>query len=513
MSDKRRALKREEFLRGTAGLAAAGTGIGIMVPSAFARSNIKKGGILHLVYTDTSAAETTDPTVQTGIAVSQPYLQNLYDRLTYLVPNTWVVQPQLATSWKPSNGGKTWTYTLRKGVKFHNGKTLDSKDVAWSYRHIMDKKNGSSAYAVITSQLASMATPNASTIVFHLKKPNALWPNFTSTYQTGVYPAGVDPKKQPIGTGPFMHVSYKPTAGWQVKRNPHYWKPGLPYLDGIQAVYVSDPNTKVQSVLSGSGQISDRIPFTQIGTIKKNSNVRLFTLPGGVSPDYSFDYTQEPFTDHNVAQAVKIAVNRKTVLQAALQGNGSLTGDVPELPVDPNYPKKRGVPAQNIALAKQLLKGKEVGFDLHTADVFPGNVELATALKQVVAPAGININIVKDTVDTFWSDIWLKKSAFTSYWNHRHPFDVYNLLYRSNAVWNQAKFNSASNDALADAGAATLDKKKQTAIFQQLMYNIATQGGVGIAYFSNNTHVAKKNVMGVVVDPQYMLILEKAWLA
>ena len=98
-----------------------------------------------------SATETTDPTVQTGIAVSQPYLQNLYDRLTYIVPNTWQVQPQLATSWS-SHDGKTWTFKLRSGVKFHNGKTLDSKDVKWSYSHILDKKNGSSAYARLADE-------------------------------------------------------------------------------------------------------------------------------------------------------------------------------------------------------------------------------------------------------------------------------------------------------------------------------------------------------------------------
>src|SRR5207253_2220068 len=83
-------------------------------------------------------------------------------------------------------------------------------------------------------------------------------------------------------------------------------------------------------------------------------------------------------------------VNRRALLNAALQGNGSLTGDVPELPVDPNYPPQRGIPAQNIAQAKALLKaaGKtDVSFDLHTGDVFPGEVQMATALKQVVAPA------------------------------------------------------------------------------------------------------------------------------
>src|SRR5438270_599750 len=271
-----RALSREEFLRGTAGLAAAGTGMGLLVPSALARGQAKKGGTLHLVYTDTSAAETSDP-----------------------------------------------------------------------------------------------------------------------TYQTGIYPAGTDPKKTPIGTGPFMLKSWKPTLGWQMVRNPHYWVPGLPYLDAVQAVYIADPNTKVQAVTNGSADLSDRIPFTQVNSIKQNSNLQLFTLPGAVFLDYSFDAMQAPYTDSRVIKAIKMAVNRRAVMQAAIQGQGVLTGDVPELPSDPYYPPSRGVPGPDIAGAKKLLAaaGHSSGIDITitTADVYPGIVDPVAALKSVVAPAGRHI--------------------------------------------------------------------------------------------------------------------------
>src|SRR2546430_1377441 len=393
-----RSLSREEFLRGTAGLAAAGTGMGLLVPSALARGQAKRGGTLHLVYTDTSAAETSDPTVQTGIAVSQPALNNTYDRLTYNVPGTWALRPRLAVSWHATPDAKTWTFNLRPGVKFHNGKPFTSKDVAWSFRHILDKANGSSAYARLSSELDpdGIKTPNALTVVFHLKKPDAQFPGFAGTYQTGIYPAGTDPKKTPIGTGPFMLKSWKPTLGWQIVRNPHYWVPGLPYLDAVQAVYIADPNTKVQAVTNGSADISDRIPFTQVNTIKQNKALKLFVLPGAVFLDYSFDSTQ---VDPKVAKAIKTAVNRRAVMQAAIQGQGVLTGDVPELPNDPFYPPSRGVPAQNIAAAKALLAqaghSSGVAVTITTADVYPGIVDLATAVKAVVAPAGINITIDK----------------------------------------------------------------------------------------------------------------------
>ncbi len=509
----RQGVSREQFLRGTAGLAAAGTGMGLLVPSALA-AGPKKGGTLHLVYTDTSAAETTDPTVQTGIAVSQPSLNNTYDRLTYIVPGTWAVKPRLATKWT-SPDAKTWTFHLRTDVKFHNGKPLTSKDVQWSYRHILDKANGSSAYARLSDELdpSGITTPNAHTVVFRLKKPDAQFPIFAGTYQTGIYPNGVDPKKNPIGTGPFMIKSWKPTLGWEIVRNPHYWVKGLPYLDSVRAVYIADPNTKVQAVTNGSADISDRIPFTQVNSLKKNPNLHLYVLPGAVFLDYAFDYTQ---VDPGVAKAIKMAVNRKLLLQTAVQGQGVLTGDVPELPSDPFYPPGRGIPAADIAGAKAALKaaghGSGAQVTITTADVYPGIVDMATALAQVVAPAGIDITINKVPTDTFWSDDWLHKPSFTSYWNHRHPREILGLLYRSHAAWNESKFNNPKLDSLIDAGGATVNAAKQRSIFRQALDLVATQSGVGISFHVNGIHVAKKKVKGVVVDPQIMLILDKAYL-
>jgi peptide/nickel transport system substrate-binding protein len=516
--EDKKALTREQFLRGTAGLAAAGTGIGLIVPSASASSDVKKGGTLKFVYTDTSAAETTDPTVQTGIAVSQPSLNNVYDRLTYIVPGTWAVKPRLAIGWNASADSKTWTFHLRKGVKFHNGKPFTSKDVKWSFMHVLDKKNGSSAYAELAAELdpSGIKTPNAHTVVFRLKKADAQFAILAGTYQFGIYPNGVDPKKNPIGTGPFMMKSWKPTLGWQIVRNPHYWVPGLPYLDGVQAVYISDPNTKLQAVTNGDADLSDRIPLTQVSSLQANKALKLFTLPGAVFIDYATDHTQAPWTDVRVQQAFKIAVDRRALMQAAIQGHGILTGDVPELPTDPNYPPQRGIPKQNIQQAKQLLAAaghsQGIQFSLTTANTFPGTVELVTALKSIVAPAGIDININQVPTDTFWSNNWLHDPSFTSYWNHRHPKQILGLLYRSGAVWNESKFESPALDKLIDAGAATVNPTKQRAIWRKALNMVATTSGVGISFHVNGTHVGKKRVNGVVVDPQIMLILDKAWI-
>jgi peptide/nickel transport system substrate-binding protein len=517
-AERQRALTRAAFLRGTAGLAVAGSGIGLLVSCGPADDEARNGGRLNLVYTDTSAAETTDPTIQTGIAVSQPALNNTYDRLTYIVPGTWELEPRLATSWEASQDAKTWTFKLRKGVKFSNGEALTSEDVAWSLRRILDERTGSSAYARLNAELdpEGISTPDPLTLVVRLKKPDAQFPAFMGAYQTGIYPDGTDPKKDPIGTGPFMIESWEPTSGWEIVRNPNYWMKGLPYLESVRAVYIPDPNTKVQAVTSGEADISDRIPFAQVKTIKEDDRLRLYSLPGAVFLNYSFDATQAPFTDPRVYKAVKMAANRQALMQASILGHGVLTGDVPALPTDPYYPAERGVPGPDIAGARKLLAaaGHSSGVEITmtAADVYPGVVDMATALKAVVAPAGIEIQVEKVPTDTFWSNDWLHKPAFATYWNRRHPKEILELLYRSHAVWNESKFYDAELDAMLDAGGRTLSPTKQQAIFRRALHRVARESGVGIPFYVNGIHAAKKNVNGIRVDPQIMLMLEKAWI-
>jgi peptide/nickel transport system substrate-binding protein len=509
---------RDGFLRGTARFAAAGTGMGLLVPSALARGKVKKGGVLRFAYGESAAGDTTDPSSSIS-GGSYPAFGGTYDRLTFVVPNTWQVLPRLALSWTATADAKTWTFKLRKGVKFHNGKTLDSKDVAWSYRRILDKKNGSSAYARLSGVLdpSGIKTPNSTTVVFHLKKPDAQFPGFTGLFQSAIVPNGVDPKKTPIGTGAFMIKSFKATQGWQLVRNPNYWNAPYPYLDGVQAVYIPDPITRALSIANGTSELSDWIPFAQAAQLRKNPKLRLLTLPGAFSPNYAFDYTQEPFTDPRVAQAIKIAVDRNVLNQAATLGTGTVTGDVPELPLSPFYPPQRGVPKQNIADAKALLKaaGHSDGlqFTLTISGIFAGAVEMATALKQVVAPAGIDITLETVPSDTFYSDSWLKKPAFVSFWLHRHPREILDLAFRSNAPWNESKFKSPALDRLIDAGAATPSLAKQRALFRQALYIVATQSGVGFPLFESGLAIAKKRVNGVRMDQQSRLLLETAWLA
>jgi peptide/nickel transport system substrate-binding protein len=512
-------LTRKEFVGRGAGLAAVGTGMGLLVPSAWAQGGAKRGGILDIVYSDGAASETTDPTTQLNSSATAIGLNSVYDRLIYVRPVSWAPTPRLATSWEVSPNGRRWTLKLRRGVRFHNGKVLDSKDVAWTLRHILKKRVGSSAYARLSSILdpSGIRTPRADTIVLNLKKPDSLLPLFLGAYQIGIFPDGVDPKEDAIGTGPFMLKSFRPTRGFELTRNPNYWKRGLPYLDGVRAVFIADPNTKLLAVTNGSADLSDPIPFTQVARVAGRSDLKLITLPGAVFHAYAFDSQKEPFTDPRVARAIKMAVNRQALLRAAVQRQGTLTGDVPALYADPFYPPRRGIPKPDIAGAKRLLAaaghGDGLSFSMSAAEIGPGIVDMVTALKDVLARADIDMTIDRVPIDTYFSVAWKVKPAFVSSWNRRHPHELLSLLYRSGAEWNESNFRSKALDDLLDRGAATQNRAKQRSIYRSALFHVAARSGEGISYWTNRSFAAKRKVNGVAPDPQQMLILEQAWLA
>src|SRR5262249_49701171 len=149
-----------------------------------------------------------------------------------------------------SNADATeWTFELRDDVKWHDGKPLVSKDVAWTLMRLLDKKNGSPNYNAVKDVLdpSGIDASDPSKIVLRLKRPDALLPQLfmfdgAQIVQDGWEPDGVPANA--IGTGPFLAKSFKPGDGFEVVRNPKYWR-GAPYLDGARSVVISDQSSKL----------------------------------------------------------------------------------------------------------------------------------------------------------------------------------------------------------------------------------------------------------------------------
>jgi peptide/nickel transport system substrate-binding protein len=165
------------------------------------------------------------------------------------------IVPDLATEWSWSEDGTRLTFRLRQGVKWHDGQPFTARDVECTWNLLLEKADDKlriNPRFSVFKNLDRLTINGDFEVTFHLKRPQPAFLMQIAGGPGAVYPCHVPPDKmrrQPIGTGPFKFVDYKPNQYIKVTRNPHYWKPGRPYLDGIEY-------TIVKSVATGRGHAS-----------------------------------------------------------------------------------------------------------------------------------------------------------------------------------------------------------------------------------------------------------------
>ena len=204
--------------------------LAIFASHAAIAQDIVPGGDLRAALT--GEPDVLDPATSSIYTGAQVY-ENIFSKLIDIDPDGNFVG-DLASSWT-QNDPTTWTFTLVDGVSFHNGEPFTSADVKYSFERILDPATAS-AYAGLYSQIASIETPDATTVVFNLKSPFGPFLTNLATNGQIVNQAAIesgDPARHPIGTGPFEFVEWVQGDHVTLKKNPDYFKSGLPYLDTV----------------------------------------------------------------------------------------------------------------------------------------------------------------------------------------------------------------------------------------------------------------------------------------
>jgi len=218
---------------------------------------VRRGGILHFnLPGDPANLDLHQATTSTDLWCIGP----CFDTLLQFDPNDQTkILPDLAIRWDISSDGLTYTFFLRQGVQFHDGSPFTSKDVLVTFQRIISPPEGvNSPRSVFFNTVERIETPDDVTVRFVLKQPDpALLYNVAIPW-TGIYPAhlieaGADLRdtKNLIGTGPFKFKSYTPGVAFELEKNPNYWNPNLPYLDGIVFYPMADPNVAAQALIAG----------------------------------------------------------------------------------------------------------------------------------------------------------------------------------------------------------------------------------------------------------------------
>lgn len=506
-------LTRRLFLAGTAGLAALPR-----IAAAQGAATLRRGGILRISVDQ--AASVINPLLT---RVNPEYLvtELLYSGLTRLTPEM-IAEPDLAESWSANPELTEWTFRLRAGLSFHDGTPCTAKDVAATFKTILDPKTASPARTNI-GPVAEVIAPDERTVVFKLKAPYADLPVTVAYTCAKIIPATIAEgqldklARTAIGTGPFKLVSYEPDRRIVVARNETYYDRDRPYVDGVEVVVYPDPTAEASALLSGD---TDLMASTQPGEFPRFASapgVVPLRVPSGQFLNVNMGCDQKPFSDIRVRQALALTVDRAATVGFVAQGYGTPGNDSP---INAAYHFYRDQPLKkaDIAAAKRLLAeaGYADGLDLTMiASDTPGTrTQLAVALREMAKPAGFRINVQTMPHATYLDQVWKKGPFYVGFYNMQATADaIFSLLYTSTAAWNETRWNNKGFDQLvADAG-ATLDEAKRRELYGKAQALIHDEVPSVIPAFFDLLSAQRQYVQGYKLHPRAAVFrLDLVWL-
>ncbi len=436
------------------------------------------------------------------------HINQVYNRLMDRDDN-FTVKPELAESWSSNADATEWTFKLRKGVKFHDGHDLTSKDVVYTFKRLIDPARASGGAAVLSfldpKDANAITAVDDYTVKFKPKGAVAELPLLITNKYTFIIPDGAKTEELRLkgdGTGPFMQDQFTPGAPVRVlKKNPNYWEPGLPKADCLEIRVIQEATTRNAALQSGQIDVSTGIDFATLASLQAAPNIKILKSGPGTSMLIAMWVDTPPFDNVKVRQAMKAVVDRDQMLQTVLLGNGVTGNDNPVPPTNP-CALEPTAPKQDIAKAKQLLAdagysdAKPLKVDLYAADAIPGILTMVQLYKEQAAQAGIQVNINQVPADTYWSETWLKHSLVISGWSARPPAEALAIAHRSNAPEPESHFVRKDFDALLDKANQTVDATARCDVYKQAQKMIKEEGGSIIPLFVFNMSAIRSNCEG-----------------
>ncbi len=486
----RATLNRRDFLTGTAkGIAAASIGFagaeGLIDESVSEAAKVKRGGIL--VIGQDANPSGLDPAK--GAAFSTLNItEQMYTALLKWNKTESKILPDLATSWKMLDH-RTFVFHLRKDVKFHNGEPLTSEDVAFTFHRLLDPKVAS-PWASIFAVIDHVATPDPHTAVFHLKTAFSPLLNYLAT----VWYTAIENKRDVqrrgnlltggAGTGPFMLTSYVPDVEIKLRRNPHYYEHGLPYLNGLDLKIIPDEATRIAALRDGTVDMTwvadprqavemHGIKGIHVNFPKRFSNTEVL----------EFDQTKPPFNDVRVRRAFSLAMNREQIMKIVMLGHAGYGTKI--APYEQPYAYTSAEAAhlpyfqENLPQAKKLMAeaGYANGIDtvMEISPQYYQDVPTATIIQQQVARVGIRIHLQQAEWTKELGDFIATKNPLSmigTIWQPDPDASVYDIYYSKSSI-NLGKWKDPEIDRLLQQGRTTYDIKKRVAIYRKIEHTVA----------------------------------------
>ncbi len=488
-------ISRREFMGRAAALGATTALATSLAGGAVKAAEPKKGGRLRVGLTGGATSDTLDPAQILDSYMINVSFGQLRNCLTEIAPDGSLIG-ELAESWEASDDATEWTFKIRQGVEFHNGKTMDTTDVVESINHHRGEDTKSAAKGIIAAITDVKA--DGENVVFTLSGGSADFPYLMSDYHLGICPAkdggGID-WESGVGTGGYALDSFEPGVRTLAKRHANYWKPNAAYFDEVESLFISDSTARSSALQTGEIDAMTNIDLKTVHLMKRAPGVVVFNTTGNKHALLPMQVDKAPYDNNELRLALKYAINREQWLQVLLKGYGELGNDHPIGPANQFRATEEELPQRTYDPDKAKFHLKQAGYDsidlqLHLADTaFEGAVDGGQLYAESARPAGINIEVVREPDDGYWSNVWLVKPWVGSYWGGRPTEDwMFSQVYSTGADWNETRFDNERFMDLLVQGRAELDPAKRREIYVEMQTIVSNEGGAVVPLFASYVH-------------------------
>lgn len=440
----------------------------------------RKGGLLTVGMMSEGDLEAIDPWVYLG---TTGYLRviNLYDTL-FQFDDDLVLQPALAESAEASADKMTWTFTLRKGVTFHDGSPFTADDVVVNAQVWGDPSSWPAQTGGATIDVAKIKKIDDHTIRIGLKGPDARFDRTLAFLSFSIKSRNEKKGSNPIGTGPFKFVSFTPGSRSEFERFDDHWRDEPVYLDRLVVdTSFTDENARTNALRGGQVDILPLVSFGLAKSLPADST-RLMRAESGAFNNLHMAVDTAPFDDVNVRQAMRLLVDRQAMVDVTYAGYGTVSNDVPGR-LTPYYDDSL-VRERDVEQAKFLLKkaGQEgLTVTLDSPAMGDSISQAATLFKQQAQEAGVTVNVKKVDAATWGANYGSYTFSQTLYYPVPSLEFIWRATFVSNGYVNETHwFNSPSYDrtrALYDEQLRTDDESKLTELWGELQKQQFDEGG------------------------------------
>ena len=539
-------LDRREFMRTSTllGLSAGAayaiannlTGIvNNVVPKAHAETP-KKGGIFRI---SMEVQEMTDPSVFDWVQKSN-VARHMNEFLTITGADN-ITRPYLCEKWEASDDLKEWTFTLRKGIKWHNGDEFNAEDVAFNFNRWLDPKTGSSNIGLFSAMTEEVDTGeknddgspkmtkraidgaveivDSHTVKIRNSQPVLAIPENLYNYPTMIVHRGFQGNlsEEKNGTGPYTLTEFAIGERAVLKRTDMPYWGGEVYLDEIH-YYDHGSASAAQMAALASGQVDSIYEF-DIGSLQMAQNMSGFTIYEAKTAQTGvarMQANQAPFDNLKLRQALQAAVDTSVFPKFVFQGSGVAAEHHHVAQIHPEYFE---LPAlkQDLEKAKKLLaeaghpNGVELTIDLGNTNG-PWQQHTCELMKEQLAKIGVTLNLNVIPSSKYW-EIWDKTPFGFTAWTHR-PLGtmVLSLGYRSGVPWNESRYANPEFDAALDKAETLVDVDKRRAAMEEVERILQNDAVILQPLWTPKWFAASEKVKGLEAHPTQYHQFQKVWI-